>query len=107
MLSGRRFGQTGAPIQVGGLKASDAKVLSANTAVQFDANLDRIVEIVNYTSSAVWFVISSSSNPTNASAADGNCVIPPNGSTRPFLLKKGMYIEASASVNVRALDVQE
>lgn len=94
-------------IQVAGLKASDAKVLSANTAAQFDANNDRIVEIVNYNSSAVWFVISSASNPDNATASDGNCVIPPNGSTRPFVLKAGMYIEASGSVNVRSLDVQE
>ena len=106
-IQGKRFGKTGSPMQVAGLKTSDAKVTVANTGLQFDANNDRIVEIVDYSGAVVWFSIKSTNDITNPTAANGNLCIPPYGSTRPFVLKAGMYIEASGTVNIRALDIQE
>ena len=106
MIDGRRFAKTGSPIQVGGLKTSDAKVTSANSGLQFDANADRIVEIQNYTGSVVWFAIKATNDIADPDASNGNACIPPYGITRPFILKAGMYIEASGTVNIRALDIE-
>tara|TARA_X000001382_G_scaffold46866_1_gene31737 strand:+ start:12889 stop:13209 length:321 start_codon:yes stop_codon:yes gene_type:complete len=106
-MDGLRFKKTGAPIQVAGIKASDAKITVANTGLQFDANKDRVVEIQDYSGAGVWFAIKSTNDIVNPSAANGNLFIPPYGITRPFLLKKAMYIEASGTVNIRALDTQE
>ena len=106
MIEGRRFSKTGSPIQIGGLKTSDAKVTSANTGLQFDANNDRLVEIQDYSGSVVWFAIKATNDITNPTAANGNACIPPYGITRPFILKAGMYIEASGTVNIRALDIE-
>ena len=106
-IQGKRFGKTGSPMQVAGLKTSDAKITSANTAVQFDANNDRIVEIQDYSGSGGWFVLSTSSNPTDADASDGNAYIPPFGITRPFILPKAYYIETSVTCNIRSLDIED
>ncbi len=106
-ILGKRFNVTGSPIQVGGMSASDAKITAANTGLQFDANNDRIIEIQDYSGEGVWFAIKSTNDITNPSAANGNLFIPPYGITRPFVIKAGMYIEASGTVNIRALDVQE
>lgn len=106
-ITGLRFGQTGAPIQVGGIKASDAKVTAANTGLQFDANNDRVVEMQDYSGAGIWFAIKSTNDIADPDASDGNIFIPPYGITRPFLLKAGMYIEASGTANIRALDTQE
>ena len=106
-MEGLRFKKTGAPIQVGGMKASDSKITVANTGLQFDANNDRVVEIQDYSGTGVWFSIKSTNDIADPDASDGNLFIPPFGITRPFLLKKAMYIEASGTVNIRALDVQE
>jgi len=106
-MEGLRFKKTGAPIQVAGMKASDAKITVANTGLQFDANNDRVVEIQDYSGAGAWFAIKSTNDIVNPSAANGNLFIPPYGITRPFLLKKAMYIEASGTVNIRALDTQE
>ena len=106
MFKAKQFHSDGTAIQVGGLKTSDAKITVANTAIQFDAVNDRIVEIQDYSGSGGWFVISASSNPTNPSADNGNAYLPAFGTTRPFILKKGMYIEASTTFNIRALDIE-
>jgi len=105
-VEGKRFLKTGSTIQVGSLKTSDAKITVANTGLQFDANNDRIVEIQDYSGSVVWFAIKATNDITNPSAANGNACIPPYGITRPFILKAGMYIEASGTVNIRALDIE-
>lgn len=106
-INGRRFNITGAPMQIGGMSASDAKITAANTGLQFDANNDRVVEIQDYSGSVNWFAIKSTNDITNPSAANGNIAIAPFGITRPFLLKAGMYIETSGTANIRALDLQE
>jgi hypothetical protein len=105
-INTQTYPNTGEGIQVGGLKTSDAKITAANTGLQFDANKDRIVEIQDYSGSVVWFAIKATNDITNPSAANGNACIPPYGITRPFILKAGMYIEASGTVNIRALDVE-
>ena len=106
-INGKRFAVTGSPMQVAGISASDAKITVANTGLQFDANNDRIVEIQDYSGAGIWFAIKSTNDITNPTAANGNLFIPPYGVTRPFILKAGMYIEASGTVNIRALDIQE
>lgn len=107
MFQAKQFKKDGTAIQVGGLSTNDAKVTSANTGLQFDANNDRIVEIQDYSGAVVWFAIKATNDITNPSAANGNACIPPYGITRPFVLKAGQYIEASGTVNIRALDIQE
>lgn len=102
----QKYSNTGSAIQVGGMSASDAKVTAANTGLQFDANSDRIVEIQDYSGAGIWFAIKSTNDIANPDATNGNIFIPPYGITRPFLLKAGMYIEASGTANIRALDVQ-
>jgi hypothetical protein len=106
-IKAQQFGGKGSTIQVGGLSTVDAKVTVANTGLQFDANADRIVEIQDYSGSVVWLAIKATNDITNPSAANGNACIPPYGVTRPFVLKAGQYIEASGTVNIRALDIQE
>tara|TARA_R100000234_G_scaffold97735_1_gene66108 strand:+ start:403 stop:723 length:321 start_codon:yes stop_codon:yes gene_type:complete len=106
-VEGKRFKKTGAPIQVGGMSASDAKITSANTGLQFDANNDRIVEIQDYSGAVNWFSIKSTNDISDPDASNGNLAIPPYGITRPFVLKAGMYIETSGTANIRALDLQE
>ena len=105
-INTKQYPNTGEGIQVGGLKTSDAKITVANTGLQFDADNDRIVEIQDYSGSVVWFAIKETNDITNPSAANGNACIPPYGITRPFILKAGMYIEASGTVNIRALDIE-
>ena len=107
MFQAKQFKKDGTAIQVGGLSTNDAKVTVANTGLQFDANNDRIVEIQDYSGAVVWFAIKATNDITNPSAANGNACIPPYGITRPFVLKAGQYIEASGTVNIRALDIQE
>ena len=107
MFQAKQFKKDGTAIQVGGLSTTDAKVTVANTGLQFDANNDRIVEIQDYSGAVVWFAIKATNDITNPSAANGNACIPPYGITRPFVLKAGQYIEASGTVNIRALDIQE
>ena len=106
-IQGKRFGKTGSPMQVAGLKTSDAKVTVVNTGLQFDANNDRIVEIQDYSGSGGWFAIKSKNDITNPTAANANAYIPPFGITRPFILPKGYYIETSVTCNIRALDTED
>ena len=105
-IPAQQFGGKGTTIQVGGLKTSDAKVTSANSGLQFDANADRIVEIQNYTGSVVWFAIKATNDIADPDASNGNACIPPYGITRPFVLKAGMYLEASGTVNIRSIDIE-
>ena len=106
-IEAKKYPNTGESIQIACMSSIDSKITVANTGLQFDANNDRIVEIVDYSGAVVWFSIKSTNDITNPTAANGNLCIPPYGSTRPFVLKAGMYIEASGTVNIRALDIQE
>tara|TARA_Y100000004_G_C8906244_1_gene408826 strand:+ start:448 stop:774 length:327 start_codon:yes stop_codon:yes gene_type:complete len=101
-----KYANTGTAIQVGGLKTADAKITTANNSVQFDATQDRIIEIQDYSGSVVWFAVKSTDDIVNPNAANGNACIPPYGITRPFILPKGFYIEASGTVNIRSLDIE-
>lgn len=105
-INTKQYPNTGEGIQIGGLKTSDAKITTANIGLQFDADNDRIVEIQDYSGAVVWFAIKATNDITNPSAENGNACIPPYGITRPFILKAGMYIEASGTVNIRALDIE-
>ena len=106
-IQGKRFGKTGSPMQVAGLKTSDAKVTVANTGLQFDANNERIVEIQDYSGSGGWFAINSTNDITNPTADNANAYIPPFGITRPFILPKAYYIETSVTCNIRSLDIED
>ena len=92
----------GNAIQVGGLSTSTAQTVAANTSTTaFTA--DKIVEIQDVDGDGAWFLIGTG---TLTPAADAGVFLSPFGTTRPFVLKAGQVIEATAKINVRTCDVE-
>ena len=103
---GRRFEGTGAPIEVGGLKTSDAKKIAADTATVFDANNERIVEIHNTEAGDCFFNIKIGGSNITAESANGNGFISGKNTTRPFVLPANAYIKANKAIIVTSLDLE-
>lgn len=101
-INSKKYSNTGTAIQVAGLSSTGAT--KSSTAQQINAENDCIVEVQDTTGSGAWIKIGASD--VVASAASGNVFIPPYGITRPFILKAGKYIDSTAEVNIRTLDIE-
>ena len=108
-VEGKRFGKTGTPIQIGGLKASGSKKVTASTALNFDSDSDRIVEIYNCTGDIAYFKLDVGANPTGAptAIADGVGVVMSKSVSRPFLLPADCRILSNEDVLIVPLDKED
>jgi len=106
-LKGTRFGITGAPVQVGGLKTSDSKKVAANGNAVFDANHERVVEVHNLSSTDCFFNIKiGAASGTTPSSASASGFIAAKNSTRPFVLPKNAYIKTTQDILIVSLDAE-
>ena len=98
LIKGLRFGQTGAPIQVGSMSGA----VTSDAAV----SVSGIIEIVDTSGSGAYIAFGSSSGVSAPSdEAAGAIFVPPFGTTRPFQVPDGMtHLHATNKVNVRSLD---
>ena len=94
-----RFGVTGQTVQVGGMDTTNAQTVAASTATTAFAH-DQIVEVADISGGGAWIDVGTSPS----ASADNGAFIPPFGVTRPFILKAGRKVVATAKINVRPLD---
>jgi hypothetical protein len=92
----------GQTIQVLGMDTTNAETVAANVATTA-VTADKIVEVQDVGGTGAWFLIGE--EPLTP-AVDTGVFIPAYGTTRPFILKAGLQIEATAKINVRTLDVE-
>lgn len=107
-INTKKYSNTGTAIQVAGLKASGSKKVTASTALNFDSNVDRIVEIYNCTDNIAYFKLDVGANPTGAptAIADGVGVVMSKSVSRPFLLPADCRILSNEDVLIVPLDIE-
>ena len=98
-ITGLRFGQTGAPIQVGSLTGA-----STGTAA---IAVSGVIEIAEVTGAGVYVAFGTSGMSAPSADAANAYFIPPFGVTRPFIVSDSYtHIRSSGTkINVRSLDV--
>lgn len=99
-IQGKRFGHTGAPIQVGSCTGAVTKTASAQA-------VSGIIEIQDVSGSGGFIAFGDSSVSAPSNDAAGAIYIPPYGITRPIIVPTGATHVISGSgfkINIRSLD---
>ena len=96
-IKGLRFGQTGAPIQVGSLTGA-----STGTAA---IAVSGVIEIAEVTGAGVYVAFGTSGMSAPSAEASGAFFIPPYGVTRPLVVPDSQtHVRSSGTkINVRNL----
>ena len=104
-VTSAKFKNDNTAIQVGGLHTTDAQTVAASTATTAYTS-DRVVEVGDVDGAGAWFSIDDDGGSITPAVNTGKFV---NGGTvtRPFILKAGKIIIATATVNVVPIDIEE